>query len=159
MFADNTIWDRSQIQSAAWYRGTAAGETIGGSGSADTIDGKGGNDNLYGNGGGDTYIYTAGYGNDAIYEDANDGTTDAVKLVGLNPSDVTFSRSGSHLFILINSTGETLFVADQFSGTNGIEQVAFADGSTWDRARSPKRLGSAVLPATTRSKGHPAMTR
>ena len=65
LFADGTTWDRSQIQAAAWYRGTAAAENIYGSASADTIDGKGGNDYLEGRGGGDTYIYAAGYGNDS----------------------------------------------------------------------------------------------
>jgi len=137
LFADGSTWDRSQIQTAAWYRGTASGENIYGSGSADTIDGKGGNDYLEGRGGGDTYIYAAGSGSDTINEFAADGGTDTVKLVGLNPSDVTFIHvsNSNNLQILINSTGETLGVPDQFNGTNGIEQVLFADGSIWDRSQ------------------------
>ena len=137
LFADGSTWDRSQIQTAAWYRGTASGENIYGSGSADTIDGKGGNDYLEGGGGGDTYIYATGYGNDSIAEGATDGSTDIIKLVGLNPSDVTFIHvnNSNHLQIQINSTGEILTVQNQFNGTNGIEQVLFADGSTWDRSQ------------------------
>ena len=137
LFADGSTWDRSQIQTAAWYRGTASGENIYGSGSADTIDGKGGNDYLEGRGGGDTYIYAAGSGNNSIGEGATDGSTDIVKLVGLNPSDVTFihANNSNHLQIQINSTGEILTVSNQFDATNGIEQVLFADGSTWDRSQ------------------------
>ena len=135
MFADGSTWDRSQIQTAAWYRGTASGENIYGSGSADTIDGKGGNDYLQGFGGGDTYIYATGYGNDLIGEGATDGSTDIVKLVGLNSSDVTFGRNGNHLQIRVISTGEILTVQDQFNGTNGIEQVLFADNTAWDRGQ------------------------
>ena len=132
LFADGTTWDRSQIQTAAWYRGTASNENIYGSTAADTIDSKGGNDYQEGRGGGDTYIYATGYGNDSIAEGAVDGA-DVVKLNGLNSSDVTFGRSGNHLQIRIISTGETLTVQDQFNGTNGIEQVVFADSTAWDR--------------------------
>ena len=137
LFADGSTWDRSQIQTAAWYRGTASGENIYGSGSADTIDGKGGNDYLEGRGGGDTYIYAVGSGNDSIGEGPTDGSTDIVKLVGLNSSDITFIHvnNSNHLAIQINSTGETLTVQNQFDSTNGIEQVLFADGSTWDRSQ------------------------
>ena len=63
--------------------------------------------------------------------------TDIVKLAGLNPSDVTFIHvnNSNHLLIQINSTGEILTVQDQFNATNGIEQVLFGDGSTWDRSQ------------------------
>lgn len=58
-----------------------------------------------------------------------------VKLLGLNVSDLEFSRSGNDLRVKINSTGETLNVSGQFSGTSGIEQLAFADGTIWDRSQ------------------------
>ena len=56
-------------------------------------------------------------------------------MLALNPSDATFIHvnNSNHLQIQINSTGEILGVLDQFNGTSGIEQVMFADGSTWDR--------------------------
>jgi Ca2+-binding RTX toxin-like protein len=133
-FADNTTWDRSQIQSAAWFIGTVAAETINGSASADTIDGRGGNDQLNGNGGGDIYLYGAGSGNDIISESDTNSGTDIVKLVGLNASGVSLSRVGNDLLIQIISTGETLKIANQYIGTYGIEQLAFADETTWDRA-------------------------
>src|ERR687894_76636 len=60
--------------------------------------------------------------------------TDTAKLVGLNSSDVTFSRSVNDLFISINSSGETLKVAGQFAG-DGVEQVLFGDGMLWNRSQ------------------------
>jgi hypothetical protein len=133
LFADGSTWDRSQIRTAAWYRGIASGENIYGSGSADTIDGKGGNDYLEGRGRGDTYIYAAGSGNDSIGEGATDGSTDVVKLVWLNSSGVTFGRNGNYLQIRVISPGEILTVQDQLNGTNGVGQVVFADNAAWDR--------------------------
>jgi Ca2+-binding RTX toxin-like protein len=133
-FADGTVWDRNQILAASWIRGTSAGETINGTSSADTIDGRGGADLIYGGGGGDTYIYGVGSGNDKIVDYSYDTGTDIAKLNGLNSADVEFSRSGSDLTITILSSGETLKIDSQFSG-GGIEQVAFADGTVWDRTQ------------------------
>ncbi|MEW5797355.1 MAG: calcium-binding protein, partial [Candidatus Zixiibacteriota bacterium] len=134
-FADNTSWDRAQILAAAWFIGTSAGETIDGSSGNDTIDGRGGNDRLVGHGGADTYLFGLGSDNDTIAEGsvASDGSGDTVKLVGLNIADVEFSRSGNDLFVKVVSSGETLKVENQFNGDNGIETVAFANGTSWDR--------------------------
>jgi Ca2+-binding RTX toxin-like protein len=134
-FADGSTWGRSQIFDAAWVRGTSGNDILNGSGDAEIFDGKGGDDYLHGGGGGDTYIYGVGSGNDDVDENSGDSGADVIKLVGLNPSDVLFSRTGNDLFIRINSSGETLKVRNQFNGTNGIELVAFADGSTWNRAQ------------------------
>jgi Ca2+-binding RTX toxin-like protein len=134
-FADGTVWDRSQIASAAWYRGTANGESLSGSSGDDTFDGKGGNDTLRGYGGSDTYVYRIGSGGDTIAESGADAGTDVLKLVGLNASDVEFRRWGNDVFVKILSTGEELKVENQFNNSGGIEQVNFADGSTLDRAQ------------------------
>ncbi|MGQ0685617.1 calcium-binding protein [Bradyrhizobium sp.] len=134
-FADGTVWDKAAISAAAWIRGTSAAETVSGTSDADTIDGQAGNDTLRGYGNDDTYIYALGSGNDTIDENSSDAGTDVIKLVGLNSSDVLFSRSGNDLLIQINLSGETLKVLNQFNGTNGIEQIAFADGTTWDRSQ------------------------
>ncbi|HVQ67795.1 MAG TPA: calcium-binding protein, partial [Bradyrhizobium sp.] len=134
-FADGTTWDRSQIASAAWYRGSANSEGITGSNGDDTFDGKGGNDTLTGYVGNDTYMYGVGSGNDVVSESGADAGTDNVKLVGLNASDVEFMRWNNNLYITINATGERIQVDNQFSGGAGIEQVTFANGSTMDRAQ------------------------
>ncbi len=134
-FSDGTVWDRTYIESNAWIRGTSGGDALYGNSYADVLDGKGGNDYLHGGGGGDIYIYGVGSGNDTVSESSGDSGTDVVKLAGLNASDVTFSRSGNDLFVQINATSEALKVENQFNGTNGIEQVTFADGATWDRSQ------------------------
>jgi Ca2+-binding RTX toxin-like protein len=134
-FANGTVWDKTQITAAAWIRGTSGAETLNGTSDADVIDGKGGNDYLHGGGGGDTYIYGVGSGNDTVDENSGDTGTDVIRLVGLNSSDVTLSRSSNDLLIQINSSGETLKVLNQFNGTNGIEQVLFADNTNWDRTQ------------------------
>ena len=134
-FANGSTWDRIQITSAAWYRGSANSESLSGSSGDDTFDGKGGNDTLTGYGGSDTYIYGVGAGNDVVSESGADVGTDNVKLVGLNASDVEFMRWNNNLYITINATGERIQVDNQFSGSAGIEQVTFANGATMDRAQ------------------------
>ncbi len=135
MFADDTIWDRSQILAASWIRGTSGNNDLSGSSDADTFDGGAGNDTLRGQGGGDTYLYGVGSGNDTVIDTASYSGTDTIKLIGLSSADVMFTRSGNDLFIQILSSGETLKVQSQFDSTNGIEQVVFADNTVWDRAQ------------------------
>jgi Ca2+-binding RTX toxin-like protein len=83
-FANGTTWNRTQIQSAAWIRGTTSGETVNGTGEDDPIDADAGNDTINGNGGNDTiiggagddtlngnagndtFVFNAGFGNDTI---------------------------------------------------------------------------------------------
>jgi Ca2+-binding RTX toxin-like protein len=134
VFADGTTWDRTTIQAEAWLRGTSGADTIVGSSANETLDGLGGDDTLQGGWGSDTYIYGVGSGNDTIAEDGLSSDVDKVKLVGLNAADVTLGRTGNDLFVTINSTGEVLKVASHFSSNFvGIEQLVFADGTTWDR--------------------------
>jgi Ca2+-binding RTX toxin-like protein len=133
-FADGSVWNRAQITDAAWVRGTSGNDTINGTGGDETFDGGAGNDVVYGSTGSDTYIFRVGSGNDWITEYDFQSGTDTAKLIGLNPSDVTLSRSGDNLVITINSSGETLTAASHFSSTNGFDQVQFADGTTWDRS-------------------------
>src|SRR5204863_4399969 len=92
-FADGTTWDRTTMASNAWIRGTSGNDIINGTGDPDTIDGQGGNDAINGGAGGDTYIFHVGSGNDTITENSDSGATDTVRLVGLNPVDVTLGRS------------------------------------------------------------------
>ena len=78
IFADDTTWDRTQIASVAWIRGTSAAETLIGTGAADTFDGLGGNDTLAGEDGGDTYLYRLGSGNDTIQDQSYHSGTDVL---------------------------------------------------------------------------------
>ncbi len=136
-FADGTVWDEATIEMNAWFRGTAAGETITASAGDDVIIGNGGDDTLRGTAGSDTYRYASGDGND-IVDEASQVGTDRLLLTDLNIADLTFTRVVSNtndLEILVNATGETIDVDDQFrSGDYGLEQIEFADGTIWDEA-------------------------
>ena len=137
-FADGTTWNRSQMQSAAWFRGTAAAETINGSAGNDTIVGSGGADTLLGGNGDDTYVYTSGDGNDVIREIGFNFNSDTLRLTDLNIADLVFARSlsdTSDLVITVNATGQSILVDNHFQDTaTGIEQIQFADGTTWNRS-------------------------
>jgi len=52
----------------------------------------------------------------------------------VTPADVSLrANSNGDLILSINSTGDTLTVANFFSNpTYQIEQIQFADGTTWD---------------------------
>ena len=146
-FADGTTWGRTTILSNVWIRGTSGNDTLNGTSDPDTLDGLGGNDALNGGAGGDTYIYRVGSGNDTIAEGSDSSATDTIRLINLNPSDVTLTRSAQNLIVAINATGETITVVGHFYGTfEGIEQIAFADGTTWDR---PTILSNAWIRGTS----------
>src|SRR5262249_14090213 len=133
-FADGTVWDLTQPLTFTWV-GTSGNDVLTGSAAGSNIfDGGGGNDTLNGSSANDTYLFAAGYGNDTIVETSGASSTDTVRLVGLNPPAVTLTRVNADLLMTIAATGEVLKVQGHFnSTTNGIEQVVFADGTTYDR--------------------------
>jgi Ca2+-binding RTX toxin-like protein len=135
VFADGTTWDRAAIQQAAWIVGDGADNTLSGSSTNDTLDGGGGNDTLEGGAGSDAYRFGVGSGNDLVIENSGSTDIDRIDLLGLNPNDVILSRRGDHLLVAIKATGETLKVQDHFYSTAyGVEQLAFANGTSLDRA-------------------------
>ena len=140
-FADGTVWDRAQIKTAAISRinGTNGDDTLSGTPLNDVFNGGLGNDRFNSGAGSDTYIYASGDGNDYI-DDESGLTTDidVLKLTNLNVGDLTFIRSGTHAKIMVNSTGHTITLDEQFYSDTayyGIEQIQFADGTVWDRAQ------------------------
>ena len=85
-------------------------DNINSGGGNDLINGGAGNDTLYGDTGNDTYVYGIGYGNDVISGDGYGANI--IKLVGLNPEDISVSYSDDNndmIFTLID-TGETLTI-------------------------------------------------
>ncbi|MEH2503383.1 Ca2+-binding RTX toxin-like protein [Bradyrhizobium sp. AZCC 1578] len=143
-FDDGTIWTDQMLLANAiandgadlTHSGTGGSDTIYGTSDIDVIDGRAGDDILRGSGGSDTYRWGAGSGSDTIVEDSGESDVDAIRLLGLNPSDVALSRLDNHLYITINATGEVLKVQDHFDSTSyGVEQIRFADNTNWDRAQ------------------------
>jgi hypothetical protein len=147
-FADNTIWSRSDILSHLdphLIIGSANNAALTGSEGADTFVAGSGNEMLSGYSGSDVYRISASTGNDVIVE-GSAGGTDRIELVGLNRSDVQFSRSGTELLIKITATGQTITVSGQFGLTSaGVEEIVFADATVWSRAQSGKdKIDAAV---------------
>ncbi|MGA0599282.1 calcium-binding protein [Caulobacter sp. KR2-114] len=135
-FSDGVTWSYSQIVAASWYRGGSGADYYYGGNGNETFLGNGGNDYLNGGAGSDTYIYASGDGSDTIQDDATStADVDTLVFTNLNPSDVTFVRSGD-LYIEVNGLGQSIRVMNEFSGTAGqaLEQVQFANGTAWNHA-------------------------
>lgn len=139
-FSNGTVLSKTAITTLAGHvltgtsnadnlTGTAGAETFNAGAGNDTLRGHGGNDTLNGGDGNDTYIFAAGDGNDIITDTSG---FDILYLgEGIEFSDLTFSRVSDNLQIDIAS-GVTII--GFYSGTPDslIEQISFANGSTFD---------------------------
>ena len=135
------------------YGGAGNDALYGGSG-ADLLDGGIGNDTLDGSMGNDTYIFALGYGQDTISDtDTTTGNIDKILFQdGISPANVIATRSGYDLVLSVAGTSDKLTVSNYFSTTqsywdmglmhsrdvgemgNKVEEIVFADGTTWDVA-------------------------
>ena len=116
--------------------GDGADELVGGSDS-DFLDGGADADLLMGGLGNDTYLFGRGSGNDTIVDqDSTPGNHDTILLDGdILPDDVTVRRINDSLVLTITDTGDTLSVEKWFleeSTEWQVEEIRFADGTTWD---------------------------
>ena len=86
-----------------------------------------------------TVSYAAADGNLTVTSDTYGPTSNVLQLTDLGQSDVTISRQGADLFVVVTSTGRTIDVTGQFSGGSqgfdGISQIVFKDGSTMTAAQ------------------------
>ena len=115
--------------------GTLTDDKIVGTRFADRIVGRAGNDQLDGDAGDDIYVYSRGDGQDTITEGMVKGRNDRLVLSDVNPSEVSLQRSGNDVTLLIAGGGSVLLksgLEDYFD--QGIEKIAFADGTEWSRA-------------------------
>ncbi len=137
--------------------GLGGNDVLNGQNGNDTLDGGKGDDLLYGGKGNDTLsgglgdhdYLSGGRGNDTYLFNAGDGHTtinnydseadrhDILSLgAGINPGDISVKRSGIHLLLTFQSTGEVITVQNYFSqdGTGGyaLNAIEFADGTSWD---------------------------
>lgn len=103
----------------------------------DILAGGKGNDLLVGNIGNDVYRYARGDGDDIIEDRGGD---DLIQLTDYTLADVIAVRrshpTGFDLIIEFAGTGDRLLVQGALGDRNGMGssiQIAFADGTTWDR--------------------------
>ncbi|MDB0524905.1 calcium-binding protein, partial [Ralstonia solanacearum] len=120
--------------------GGAGNDTLYGGSGNDTLEGGAGNDYLSGEGGSDTYVFNAGWGQDTINNyDSTSSRSDVIAFgTGIAASDIIATRSGDDLMLSLRNTSDKITVQYYFSsdatGPYRIDQVRFADGTTWDVA-------------------------
>lgn len=157
-FADGTIWDFAAIKSrvvtattptSTMLYGTSGADNLaGGNGNQsivayacnDILDGGAGDDSMDGGAGNDTYLFGRGSGKDRISSyDTATSKLDVVQFTaGIAPGDIVTTRESDDLVMTVSGTSDTLRVASYFSsdGASGyqVEQIRFADGTTWNVA-------------------------
>jgi Ca2+-binding RTX toxin-like protein len=120
------------------FHGGGGDDTLRGGGGNDLFVGGAGMDTIYGGAGDDTIRYGIGDGRDHIYGNAADQSgIDTLELeAGINQQNVTLYRDGSHLYVVLNETGNyikanwTAGAADQ-----SIDLIRFGDGSALTAAQ------------------------
>lgn len=137
VFGDGTVWDVAAITDRLpqTLTGTSGEDTLYGGSGTDTLDGGGGNDSLYGYGGNDTYFFGSGSGQDTVLDyDGAAGNLDTIQVgSGIAPADLGVTRQGDNLLLTAPGLTDQLLVQSFFKErVYQIEQVAFADGTTWD---------------------------
>ncbi|MGK6306992.1 calcium-binding protein [Variovorax sp. DT-64] len=109
----------------------------------DILEGGAGNDSLGGGAGSDTYRFARGWGQDTIYTyDASPGRMDVIEFdVGIAASDIVVSRSDvGHMTLGLKGGTDRITVNYQFGSGEiirgyRIDQIRFADGTTWNTAQ------------------------
>lgn len=115
--------------------------TLYGDTGANSLDGQGIAHTLVGNGGGDTFVFNQGYGALTIAENhPNAGDTNILQLgTGLAAANASVSADANGNLILDFSGGDVVTIQGALnagtSASNGIQQVTFADGTTWTYAQ------------------------
>lgn len=159
-FHNGTTWSAEDLILKQMV-GTDADQVMHGRAVGDTLDASAGNDIVYGHDGddvlvgglgddsliggkgSDTYSFESGWGRDVI-ENAvvNAGSQDADAIefgVGILPTDIAVSSDGLNLVLSSAATGDSItilnfFASDGQAGTGRLQQVRFADTTTWDIA-------------------------
>jgi Ca2+-binding RTX toxin-like protein len=112
----------------------------GGSGN-DTLDGGDGDDNLEGGEGNDNYLFGRGGGQDIVSDSSG---VDTLTLgATLAQSDITVTRDGLDAVLHINGASDSVTLRgelDETSSASVVEQIQFADGSSWSLSEIEARL-------------------
>lgn len=118
---------------------------IAGSGN-DVLDGGAGNDTLDGGLGNDTYTFARGFGQDTISSsDSGVSKLDAVVFAqDILPTEVVFIRTGADLKLTVLGTSDALTITSYFQQDGAspyrLEEIRFADGTTWSIAHIKEAL-------------------
>ncbi|KGD75293.1 hypothetical protein HA49_08695 [Tatumella morbirosei] len=149
-------------QASVMY-GLDGNDTLTGSKFADTLYGNRGDDYLNGSYGNDLYIYARGDGHDTIEESSYKGTDDRLWLKDITASQVTVSRDGADMLLIIAESsagagdgGSVRLVGQAASGRyeTGVEWLEFADGTRWNQQQLREQMfATAMTPGDDRISG------
>ena len=142
-FADGTHWSTADLAAAfVASQKTSGNETIYGTALADIMDGGAGADSLIGGRGDEVYRFGLGSGVDTILDQGpqywwgyESGGNDRIDLgVGIATADVeVYQQNGTDLVIQITGTTDKLVLSGAINdATKRIEEVRFADGTSWN---------------------------
>jgi Ca2+-binding RTX toxin-like protein len=144
-FANGTIWTQADLRVKTLAQASTPGnDTITGFNTNDILTGGPGNDTLSGVAGDDTYIYARGDGNDTIFEGTagNFTTFDTLRLQNIDPASVSFVRNLNDLTLVVAETapgagnGGSILLKDELDDwfSQGVERIAFDNGTVWSQA-------------------------
>jgi VCBS repeat-containing protein len=119
----------------------AGDDRLDGGAGDDVLDGGAGNDTLVGGTGNDVFVHGAGGGDDVVQDS---GGADAIRFsAGIAAGDVTVRRSSNDLVMRLSGGNGSVTAKDWFaSSAKRVEQVQFADGTTWNEAAIRARVTS-----------------
>jgi len=118
--------------------GGEGNDSLNGDAGDDVLQGGAGNDTLNGGAGSDTYLFNAGDGQDVISNyDTSAGRVDVLQLgEGILSADVIARRSNNDLVLTFAGSDDRVTVSNYFigdaAGNYQIDQIRFADETTWD---------------------------
>ncbi|MFL6698531.1 MAG: calcium-binding protein, partial [Vitreoscilla sp.] len=155
--SDGTVWTLQQLVDMA-NRGTAGADQLQGTIYDDTLDGSAGDDRVNGSAGNNTYLFGKGDGQDLItsYDDSTAGKLNTLQFKsGVVPDDVQlaqvtdpeFNADGWGLKATIVSTGDAVTIGcflrngNPGNSFNPVQQIRFADGTTWDLSTMLSKAG------------------
>ena len=110
--------------------GGTGNDTLNGGTGNDMLDGGADNDKLEGGTGGDTYRFGRGSGFDTLVEVVS--ATDVDRLVfgaDVAVGDVALHKNNAETYLTLSGSSDRMLIN---TSAGGIEQFAFADGTTWD---------------------------
>ena len=129
-------------------------DTLYGESGIDVLDGGSGDDVLSGGAGDDVYLFGRGDGKDVIrgehfyWWDGQSIGHNVLKLKGgVTAEDVRLTRIGDGLVLMIEGTEDSITASNFFycddptNELNTLQEVRFADGSSWDMATMLKTKG------------------
>ena len=139
-FTGGAAWDQATLKAkvdALPFIGTSGNDSLNGDSGANVFNGLAGDDRIDGGQGADTYLFGLGDGKDRISEFGYaSGEIDTIRFgAGINADDIVVSRNSSDIVFSIKGTSDSVTVANWMSGDYyRIEQVEFANGSSWDKS-------------------------